>query len=277
MRQSLTIFYFILFTSCATAQPTIEIYLTNHPYPNKGSAIERIEETYELKIQEIPPSPFKIVILLDKAGYQTSETKLGKTGGKQSETKWEYNQSQKLTRKTHHYFVNMLGWKSEESILVYNDTSGFLSEIRIKKNEALESISKVLCDTLGNPYEVRVMDEKGGFTMIEKISYSPNANIIRVMQIKPTGQLFNRWSYPIDSAKPLQTGQVEIQYWPNGELMLESLDKQTKTDQGYYYEYRFDSQENWVVKDTYQVTLGRNNKIKDKKLEHTVLRAIKYY
>jgi hypothetical protein len=263
--------------NCASAQPTIEIYLTNHPNTTQGSAIESIEETYELMIKEVPPRAFKITTMFDNMGKILSETKYSKAGGKQGETKYEYNQNHKLTKKTHRYFVNMLGWKTDETLLNYNDTTGFISEIRIFKNGALQSMSKVFCDSLGNPRETRVLDDKGGFSMVEKISFSPSANLIRVMMLRPTGQLVSRWLYPIDSTKPYQTGQIERQFYSNGAVMLESLEDQTKTDQGYYYEYNYDSQGNWIEKDTYQVTLGKKNKIKDKKLEHKILRTIKYF
>jgi YD repeat-containing protein len=277
MRQFLTIIFLILLTACALAQPTIEIYLTNHSYPSKGSAIESIEETYELMIQEIPPSPFKVMIRLDKTGKITSETKYGKAGGKQSETNWEYDQNQKLTKKTHRYFVNMLGWRAEETSLKYNDTTGYIAEIRFIKNGVLQSTSKVFCDSLGSPFDVRVLDDNGAFSTIEKIGYSPSANLIRVMILKSTSQFISRWLYPIDPSKPYQSGQIERQYYPNGEVMLESLEDQTKIDQGYFYEYTYDGQGNWVEKDTYQVSLGKNSKIKNKKLEHKIMRTIKYY
>lgn len=263
--------------NCTSAQPTIEIYLTNHPNSTQGSKIESIEETYELMIKEVPPRAFKITMMFDNMGNILSETKYSKAGGKQGETKYEYNQNHKLTKKTHRYFVNMLGWKTDETYLNYNDTTGFVSEIRILKNGALQSMSKVFCDSIGKPREIRVLDDKGGFSMIEKISFSPSANLIRVMMLRPTGQLVSRWMYPIDSTKPYQTGQIERQYYPNGAVMLESLEDQTKTDQGYFYEYNYDNQGNWIEKDTYQVTLGKKNKIKDKKLEHKILRTIKYF
>jgi len=277
MKLLITIAIFCLFSISALAQPTIEIYLANHPYPSKGSTIESIEENYELQIKEVPPQPFKILMLFDKNGFITNETKYGKAGGKLSETKWDYNQNQKLIKKTHRYFVNMLGWKFDETQLSYNDTTGYISEIRFIKNSALQSTSKVFCDSLGKPFEVRVLDDKGVFSMIEKIGYSPSANIIRVMILKSTNQLVSRWLYPIDQSKPYQIGQVEKQYNANGDVMLESLDVQSKTDQGYYYEYRYDGQGNWIEKETYQVTLGRSSKIKEKKLEHKISRTIKYY
>lgn len=277
MKYLFSITFFILSSFFVFAQPTIEVYLTNNPYTSKGSLIESIEETYELMIDQVPPSPFKINKQFDGKGNITIETRFGKTGGKLSETKWEYNSNHKFTRKSHRYFVNMIGWKNEETVLSYNDTTGFLDGIQFTKNGVLQSSSKVFCDSTGKPFEVRVLDDKGAFSMIEKILYSPNANIIRVMQLKPTGQLVNRWTYPIDSTKPYQNLQIEKEYYPNGELMLESLEKQTKTDQGYFYEYKYDGQGNWTEKDTYQVTLGKNNKIKDKKLEHKILRTIKYY
>ncbi|RPH31158.1 MAG: hypothetical protein EHM93_14730 [Bacteroidales bacterium] len=277
MKQLITLTFFFASTICAYSQPTIGIYFTHHPYNSKGSAIESIEETYELQIKEVPPRPFKIKMLFDKNGNLLSEAKFNSLEAKQSETKCEYNQNQKLTKKTQRFFVNMIGWKVDETTIIYNDTTGYISEIRFIKNGTLEYISKVFCDKVGLPIEVRVLDNKGAFSMIERISYSPNANIIRVMLLKPSGQYSSLHLYPIDYTKPFQSGPIERQYYPSGEVMLESLDYQTKTDQGYFYEYQYDGQGNWIEKETYQVALGKNNKIKDKKLEHKIIRAIKYY
>lgn len=277
MKQLISIFFIYFSITSAFSQPTIEIYLTNHPYLSKGSIIESIEETYELQIKEVPPKPFKIKLHFDRSGNLQSETKFNSLDAKLSETIWAYNQNQRLTKKTQRYFVNMIGWKIDETTISYNDTTGFISEIRFVKNGALEYISKVFCDKVGLPTEVRVLDSKGSFSMIERISYSPSANIIRVMQLKPSGQFSSLNLYPIDYKKPYQSGQIERRYYPNGEIMLESLDYQTKTDQGYFYEYLYDGQGNWIEKDTYQVTLGNNKKIKDKRLEHKIFRTIKYF
>lgn len=277
MKQLLTITFFCISSFYVFAQPTIEVYLTNRPFPTKGSMIESVEDKYELMINEVPPRPFKITMGFNKEGYIINESRFGNAGGKLSETIYDYNQNRKLTKKTHRYFVNMLGWKIDETQLTYNDTTGYISEIISFKNKVLESTSMVFCDSTGKPIEVRVLDDKGGFSMIEKIGYSPNANIIRVMVLKSTNQFVGRWLYPIDPLKPYQSGQIEKQYYPNGEIMLESLEDQTKIDQGYFYEYNYDGQGNWIEKETYQVTLGKNNKIKDKKLEHKISRTIKYY
>jgi hypothetical protein len=277
MKQFVPILSFLFSTICVFAQPTIEIYYTHHPFKSKGSAIESIEETYMLQINEVPPKPFKVKMLFDRDGNLLSETKFNSLDAKQSETIWGYNQNQKLTKKTQRYFVNMIGWKVDETTISYNDTTGYISEIRFKKNGTLEFISKAFCDNVGLPREVRVLDSKESFSMIERISYSPSANIIRIMLLKPSGQFSSLHLYPIDYTKPYQSGQIERQYYPNGEVMLESLDYQTKTDQGYFYEYKYDGQGNWIEKDTYQVTLGSNKKVKDKSLEHKILRTIKYY
>jgi len=216
-------------------------------------------------------------MMFNKFGNITSETSYGKTGGKMSETKYNYNLNQKLTKKTHRYFLNMLGWRIEESTLSYNDTTGFISEIRYSKNGQLLSTSQVFCDDAGRPIEVRVLDDKGAFTLIERLAYSPHVNVIRVMQSKSTNQLIYRWVYPIDITKPYQTGQIEREFYPNGEIMQEALEDESKLDQGYFYEYRYDSHGNWIEKDTYQVTFGKNRKIKEKRLEHKIVRTIKYY
>jgi hypothetical protein len=277
MRQIIFIVLYSIISIPVFSQPTIEILLTNHPFASRGSNIESIEERYELILSDIKPKPYKVVMMFDKTGNIISEITYGKAGGMQSETKFEYNSNQKLIKKGHRYFLNMLGWRVEETTVTYNDTTGFVSEIRYIKNGLLLSTSKVFCDDLGKPNEVRVLDNKGAFSSIERIAYSPNVNIIRVMLFTPSNQFISRWIYPLDYTKPYQSGQVERQYYPNGEVMLESLEDETKIDQGYFYEYRYDSQGNWIERDTYQVTIGRNKNIKDKKLEHKIFRTIKYY
>jgi len=277
MNTLVKIVVFCLLPIATFSQPTIDIYLNSHPYPSRGSTIESIEDNYELVINGVQPKPFKVSMMFDKVGNIVSEIKYGKSGGTLSETKWEYNQNSKLVRKNHRYFVNMLGWKVDEVQITYSDTTGYISDILIIKNGALLSNSKVFCDSQGKPFEVRVLDDKGAFTMIEKIGYSPNANLIRVMVLKSTNQFVSRWLYPIDPLKPYQSGQIERKYYPNDDVMLESLEDSTKIDQGYFYEYNYDGQGNWIEKTTYQVTLGKNGKIKDKKLEHKISRTIKYY
>ncbi len=277
MKSFISIAVFLSFSLIVFAQPTIDAYLANSKFISKGGAIESTEDTFELVLKDIPPKPFKVIIKYDNEGYLASETRFNNLNAKQSETTWTYNANKKLTRKTQTYFVNMIGWKSDEVILKYNDTTGYLSEIQYFKNKVVQSISKVFCDKFGLPYEARVLDEKGAYEGIERISYSPNANIIRVMILQASGKYAGLNIYPIDYSKPFQSGTIQKQYYPNGDVMLESLDYQTKTDQGYFYEYQYDGNGNWVEKDTYQVTIGKNDKIKDKKLEHKILRKIKYY
>jgi hypothetical protein len=277
MRQMLFIFIYGLISIATIAQPTIDIFLTAHPIPSKGKEIESIEDKYELIISDVKPKPFKVNMTFDKNGNIVSDASFGKAGGRIGENKWEYNENQKLTKKTHKYFLNMLGWRNEEITIKYNDTTGFVSEILYTKNGTLLSSSKVFCDHEGKPIEVRVLDNTGAFSSIERIAYSPDANIIRVMLFTPTNQFISRWVYPMNYLKPYQSGQVEKQYYPNGDIMLESLEEETKLDQGYFYEYKYDSQGNWIEKDTYQVTIGKNSKIKDKKLEHKIFRTIKYF
>lgn len=268
------IFFFLLKT--AISQPTIEVYLTSSPFPSRGSVIESIEENYELLIKEVPPRPIKIVSLFNKDGMLTSEIKYGKGGGKQSDIKCEYN-NRKLIKKTQKYFVNMSGWKIDETNLKYNDTTGFLTEMSVSKNNVQQSMCKVFCDGDGRPIDIRVLDNTGAYEMNEKLVYSPGINLVRVMMFKANNQFAGSYNYPIDPSKPTQNYQVEKQYYPNGDIMLDSLDSKSKTNQGYYYEYKYDSNGNWIEKETYQVTLGKNNKIKEKKLEHRITRTIKYY
>ena len=65
-------------------------------------------------------------------------------------------------------------------------------------------------------------------------------------------------------------------FYPNGDVRIETLPDASKGDQGYYYEYDYDSQGNWITKETYQVKLGKDNKVSKKKLEHRITRKITY-
>ncbi len=277
MRQIFTIALFYLFSITAFAQPNIEVFITSLPVPSKGGNIESIEDNFELLIKDVRPQPIKIVSQFNRDGMIISEVKYGKGGGKTGETTWEYNQNKKLIKKTHKYFANMVGWKVDEIKLTYNDTTGYLSEIREFKNTVPLTMSKVFCDSIGRPFDIRVLDSKGSYILNEKVIYSTAINLIRVMVFKSNNQFSGNWTYPLDPSKPAQGNQVEKQYYPNGDLMLDSISSNSKTDQGYYYEYTYDGNGNWIEKNTYQVTLGKNNKIKDKKLEHRITRTIKYY
>jgi hypothetical protein len=171
----------------------------------------------------------------------------------------------------------MAGWKVDETRLAYNDTSGYLQELRVSKNGVPQSMCKVFCDSIGRPLDIRVLDNSGAYVMNEKIIYSPAINMIRVMLFKSSNQFAGSYTYPLDPSKPAKNNLLEREYYPNGEIMLDSIDSKSKTNQGYYYEYKYDSNGNWVEKETYQVMLGKNNKIKEKKLEHRITRTIKYY
>lgn len=277
MRPLISIAVFLSITSITIAQPNIDAYLANTKSFSKGGTIESTEDTFELLIKDIPPKPFKVITKYSNEGFLLSEIRFNSLNAKQSETVWTYNANKKLTKKTQTYFVNMIGWKFDEVTLKYNDTTGYISEIQYFKNKVVQSISKIFCDNYGIPYEARVLDEKGAYKGIERISYSPNANIIRVMVLEPSGKFSGLYIYPIDYSKPYQSGSIERQYNTNGDITLESLDYQTKTDQGYFYEYKYDGNGNWIEKETYQVAFGKNKKVKDKKLEHKIIRKIKYY
>lgn len=273
--------YFLLISSflfivTLKAQPTVEVYLNNQTYINKNTSVESIEEKHELLIKELPSQPLRIVQHFNRSGYITNEKKFGKMNGLLSETSWEFDQNEKLVKKTHKYFVNMLGWRLEETLVTYND-SGFVSNIQFFKDGIVLTSSKVKCDSIGRPVYLRVYDGKGAHLTDEKLKYIPTANIIKVMIYKYTNQFVGSFVYPIDNLIPFQSNSIKKQYYPNGNIMLETLENSKNSDQGYYYEYKYDSHGNWLEKTTYQVTIGKNNKIKDKKAEHRIQRIIKYY
>jgi len=277
MFQRIFIVTFILLSfSAVKAQPSIEVYFNIQSYVKNNTKVESIEEKHELQIKEITTQPLRVTRNFDQNGNIINEKKFGKKDGMLSEINWEYNGEKKLTKKTHKYFVNMLGWRLEETTLNYND-SGRLTEIRFTKDGVLLNTSSVKNDSEGRPEELQVFDGGGMHLTNEKIKYIPAANIIKVMVYKYTNQYIGNFNYPFDNTKSFQNSNIRQEFYPNGNVMLESLGTGDNADQGYYYEYQYDSQGNWIEKTTYQVAIGKNNKLKNKKAEHKITRTIKYY
>ncbi len=276
LQRILAILLLFVVADQVSAQPVIYIYIGNQPYGKSGSSIESIEEQHELMLKDVTVEPIRIVMRFNQRGYITNELKYGKMGGLQSETRWEYDAKMQILKKTHNYFINYAGWKLDETILIYNDTTGYLSDIKQFRDGNLTSFAKVTCDSIGRPVEVRIFDSRGVYVNIERVIYIASANAIKVMNYKSTNQFINSWTYPLDNSKPFINSSIRKEYYPNGEVMIEMLDT-GNTDQGYFYEYIYDSRGNWTVKQTYQVNVGKNMRIRNKKLEHSIKRTITYY
>ncbi len=273
----ITLFFILVFLNFSSfSQPIIEVYFNIQTYIKKNTPVESIEEKYELLIKELPSQPLRVTLSFNREGNLVNEKKFGKKDGLLSETSWEYNKDQHLTRKTHKYFVNMLGWRLEETLLNYND-SGCLTDIRFSKDGLLLNSATVKCDADKRPEELQVFDGKGVHLTNEKVKYIPSANVIKVMVYKYTNQFVGNFNYPYDNSQPFQNSNLKQEFYPNGNVMLEFLGSTDGSNQGYFYEYKYDGYGNWVEKETFQVTLGKNNKIKSKKAEHKITRAIKYY
>ena len=265
-----------LVSNILVAQPIIDIYLSAKIPSSKGSNFTSVEEIHEVLALKNGKAPiFRIAMKFNANGNLISEIKYNSVGGIQYEINWEYNAKAEPTRKFIRQFINYKGWTTEEVIFKYNDTTGCLHDITFFYEKVKKQYAQVECDSSGKIKELRIFNESGVFTNIERVLYVSANNSLRVMVLRSNEQFVATYSYPLDYSKKPPKSSLKREYYPNGDIMLEAL-PDSKLEQGYYYEYKFDSFGNWTEKLTYQCTVTSSNKVKGKKLEHKITRKITY-
>lgn len=276
MRRFLVISVFWLASLVGVGQPIIGYYLGETRETNRGRKFKSIEEIHEVLIKDVSTSPYRVEKSFNYNGLKISQIVYGKQGGVNSDTRWEYTGDGRLQKMNHKYFVNMVGWREEILTIEYNPDTGFPERITQEREGKILQKGNIIADTLGRVELVQVYNTSGALTYLEKLIYLIPANIIRVLIYKPNNQFVGTWSYPLDHSKDIYISSVNQMFYPNGDVRIETLPDASKGDQGYYYEYDYDSQGNWITKETYQVKLGKDNKVSKKKLEHRITRKITY-
>jgi hypothetical protein len=170
----------------------------------------------------------------------------------------------------------MAGWNEEEVKIEWDETTKLPQKISALKNGEVWQWALTTVDTLGRIESAKVFSSSGAHIFSERLMYIEPSNMIKVMVFKANGLFSSTSSYPIDPSKEFSFESVSQEYYPNGDIMIDTLEGSGKGDQGYYYEYEYDDQGNWIEKRTFQATLGKNNKIKNKNLENRVIRKISY-
>lgn len=258
------------------AQPIIDIYLSSQLPASRGANFYQVEEVHEvLALNNGMPPTFKILKKYNSVGKVISETKYNSAGGVQYETTWEYNTKAEPTRKFTRQFINYTGWTTEEVLLKYNDTTGYLQDITFLYEKVKKQYAQVTCDSVGRIKEVRVFNKSGVFINIERLFYVPANNSLRVMVSRSNEQFVAAHIYPLDYTKTPPKSSIKRAYNDRGDIILEALPN-SKLKQGYYYDYRYDSYGNWNLKLTYQCTVTDDDKVRDKKLEYKITRNITY-
>jgi len=191
------------------------------------------------------------------------------------ESQWEYNAKGELTKKVNRQFMNFKGWINEQILLTYNDTSGVLEEISLFFENQLKQRAQVIPDKDLKITEVLVFNEKNVLTGKERIVYLPQNNTIRVLSYKSNEQFIGATTYPLDPKLPEPPSAIKREFNSHGDIVLEALPNSIM-EQGYFYEYTYDSYGNWTEKLTYQCRVTKNNKVRDKKLEYKITRKISY-
>ncbi len=251
-------------------------WLSPQPDISNGNPYKSIEETSEIIIDGINSSPTRIVKHFNELGYITSSVTYNSAGGTTNETKWEYQEGKYLIKKHERSFANFRGWTEEEVRIEWDSENNLPKRIEVYKNGELWQWATLNPNEEGKIETAMVYNSKG-LVYTENIMYLEPSNLIRVRIQRANRSFAGTASYPIDPLKPFSFDSVERKFYPNGDVMVETLTHAVKGDQAYYYEYQYDNDNNWVVKETYQVKLGRNNKIRNKKLENRVTRKITYY
>lgn len=258
-----------------SAQPVIDLYLKLQIPASRGVSFSNIEETYEILNPQGSTTNYRVVQRYNPAGKIISEVKYNSAGGVQHEISWDYNGNGNPVRKFMRQFINYKGWVTEEDMFKYNDTTGYLSDIQVFYGGKLGLSAQVISDSTGKTSEVNIYNEKGVFIGIERLVYVPASNSVRVLSYRSNEQFVGSTNYPIDPAKPYSKPSGVLESYPNGDTMVEVADA-SKPDQGYFYEYKYDSGGNWTEKLAYRCKITSNNRAKGKELEYKVTRKIAY-
>lgn len=269
----------LLATLCCirgSAQPEIELYLKTLQPEHRGKLFEKTEETHEVLISRKTKFPtFKIIREYNSRGNLISEIKFNSMGGRLRVIQWQYDANGKPVKRLAKLFANYKGWSNEEVQFSYNPTSGCLKKITKIYNGKVRDTIGVITDERCRVTKALVYNSKGVLVGLEKVFYLPANNSIRVLQYNGNEDFIGSTSYPLDPYGPIPTSPIRRKYNTRGDIVLEALPN-SKLNQGYYYEYEYDSYGNWIKKETYQCTIVRNDKVRNKKLEHRITRKITY-
>lgn len=276
MRLKPFLFFLLLLPLHSVSQPILDIYFSNRGTESRGPAFSKVEEIHELLIpQSGIPSYFRVVKQYNSFGKISSEKRYNKVGGIMGESSWEYNAKGELTRMVNRQFMNFKGWITEQTQLTYNDTSGVLEEITVLFENQVKQRAQITPDKDLKITEVHIFDEKNVLIGRERVVYLPQNNTIRVLNYKSNEQFIGATTYPLDPKLPEPPSAIKREFNSHGDVILEALPN-SKMEQGYYYEYTYDSYGNWTEKLTYQCKVNKNNKVRDKKLEYKIKRNITY-
>lgn len=277
MRIILCILFTFILSGISNAQPFINIYLSSIYPESRGATFSQILETHEIRVpNKETPTIFNITKTYNTAGKILLEVKKNSLGGKSSETKWEYLPNGNLKKKSTDTFINMRGWISEVTVLNYNDSTGHLEEILDLFDSKIRRKAHISCDEKGFPLEVKITNNDDVLIGTEKIITIPASNCIRVLCFNATDQFINAHNYPINPKLPVPKSTLIREYNQQGDVIIEMLSQKSKMNQGYFYEYEYDSHNNWTLKRTFQCSVNSNNKPKNKKLEYLITRKITY-
>lgn len=266
----------LCFTALAYSQPIVNHFLAIPNDVSHGGTFSSIIETSEVLIKGYQPIPHKTEKKFNGNGLITEQIAYNSAGGKSSETYWEYMPNNGLRKKRHKFFANLSGWNEEEVIVEWDNETLVPLKVEVLKNGKISQWALMTMDTLGRIESAKVFGPTGAHTYTEKFIYIEPSNMIKVMVYKANGVFTSSWSYPLNREKTFKPESISCQSYSNGDIMLEKLSNALKGDQAYYYEYEYDNRGNWIEKRTYQVKLGKNDKIKNKSLENRVTREITY-
>jgi hypothetical protein len=274
------IFFTLIFSTfliSSWAQPMVSYFLTPQSEASRGRLFKYIEEKSEILIKGLNNAPNRVEKHFNGNGLITSCISYNSAGGKTSEIVWEYANEKNLTRKFQRSFTNMRGWSEEEVILNWDTDFITPSKIEVFKNGEKWQWAVMTADNSRKIESAKVINSTGAHIFTERFVYIEASNMIKVMVYRANGVFVSTASYPIDPKRGFSFESVKREYYPNGDVMIETLKDAVKGDQAYSYEYEYDPQGNWIEKRTYQVKLGKNNRIRDKRIENRTTRKISYY
>lgn len=180
-----------------------------------------------------------------------------------------FNSKKQLIFRSYENKVPLIGWQYVESVYSYNENG--LSEIKTTDSKGnLQSLTKVTCDTKGNPIELKLYDSNQNLIGFETGEYKYENNKWIYKVYNSNSKLISEQELSIENVK-----SSTYKYNKNGDCVL--YPRNWKHDKNMYYqiEYKYDEFGNWTEQKIYFVEMI-NGKLKNKKKNRVFKRKLIY-
>ena len=263
MRKLTIIFLLTLFCGYATSQSIYTALQLNQDREYKTKRPRKIVETntfYNTNGTQID----KNIKIFDEAGMLLTEERYDETGNLKARLIYTNDTTNRL--KLNRTFVRWNSFGQSKEIAYYNyDTNKFLVSMTDKNsNDQVKFVSKVLCNTKGDPIELLLFDGNGNPYGKEIATYFYDKNQVITSVVSNDGKTLSNSTNKINyKTAHLFHNDSEV-YNERGDLIIvKGIDSSgIVTEKISEEEYTYDIYGNCTEKKVYKVTIRKNGKEK---------------